>query len=377
MPRHPLPIQSYRKTTSESVVNCFAETKPVDQLGAVALVRAPGIRTLADLGGVGRGLSILSGQLYALVDSTITRVSTFSTGVTTAAGSIPGVGRVSMAATVDRLCIVADGNAWLMDPAGAVTQITDPDFRIPASVDFIDQFLMFTERDSAVFFSSDLNAPESYDSTMFATAEFQPDQLLGLIADHGQIFLAGERTVELWGNVGGAGFPYSKLANGAIELGCAAGRSLAKLDNSVFWLASDMTVRRLSGYTPVRVSTHGIEEIIRGWGDVSDAWGMSYTFGGHLMYVLSTKKGTVVFDASTGEWHERRSYGYEYWRIVSIVQYAELVYFLSEDGKVGIMDSSVYQEFGEIQRVEFTCKPIYAEQRRVCLDSIDLVVKTQ
>jgi hypothetical protein len=163
-----------------------------------------------------------------------------------------------------------------------------------------------------------------------------------------------------------------------IELGCAARQSIAKLDNSVFWLASDLTVRRLVGTTPVRVSTHGIESIIAGWGDVSTAYGMTYSYGGHLVYVLTLQgQGTVAFDVTTGEWHERRSIESAYWKVVALAQYAEQVYALHEDGRIGILSDATYTEFGDVQRVEFTTQPLYAEGRRVALRSVDLLVKTQ
>jgi hypothetical protein len=284
-----------------------------------------------------------------------------------------------MAATTDTLCVVAGSQAWTATADNVVTEITDVDFRTPGgSVAFIDQYLVFNEAGSGRWFCSELNAPTSYDGTYFATAEFSPDQLVGLIADHGQVFLAGVETCELWQNDGSSGFPFSRISNGVIELGCAAGQSLAKLDNSIFWLASDLTVRRLSGFTPVRISTHGIEQIIAGWGDVADCYGLAWSYGGHLFYALTKKNaGTVVFDATTGEWHERKTYGYPHWRVVAVAQYAEQVYALSEDGLIGIMDVNTYTEFNDFQVVEWTHAPIYAGGRRVRVNSVELTVKSQ
>ncbi len=378
MMKHPLPLRAYRKVSTERLVNCFPEQKPQDALGPVALVRAPGIATIANLGENGRGLAIFNGQLWAVAGQNLINVSTLS-GAVIDESEIPGFAPVSMAATVDRLCVVTDGRAWLSDSGGTVTEITDTDFRTPGgAVSFIDNYLVFNEANSGRWFCSDLNAPESYDGTYFATAEFAPDPLVGLIADHGQVFLAGIETCELWQNDGSTGFPFARTSNGVIEMGCAAGRSLAKLDNSIFWLASDLTVRRLTGFTPLRISTHGIENIIATWGDVSSAYGMAWSYGGHLMYSLTVKdKGTVVYDATTNEWHERRSYGQNHWAVVAIAQYAEQVYALSEDGVIGIMDANTYSEFGDYQVVEWTHAPLYAEGRRVRLNSVELAVRTQ
>ena len=64
-------------------------------------------------------------------------------------------------------------------------------------------------------------------------------------------------------------------------------------------------------------------------------------------------------------------------QVVATAQYAEQVYALHEDGRIGIMSTSTYTEFGDTQRVEFTCAPIYAAARRVTVGSVELQVKSQ
>ncbi|MDP5211402.1 hypothetical protein, partial [Microbulbifer sp. 2205BS26-8] len=99
--------------------------------------------------------------------------------------------------------------------------------------------------------------------------------------------------------------------------------SVAKLDETVVWLDNEGSVRMLQGTTPMRISTHAIEYAIsRGrWRDAS-AW--SYTHEGHQFYVLTIPAreklpnakgaGTYVYDAATQLWHQRKSYGRDYWR---------------------------------------------------------------
>lgn len=375
--RLPLPIESTRRSSPERLINCFVETKPQDAKSPVALVRAAGITRLSDLRFRGRGLHIFAGYLWAVVAGRLLRIDT-DTGEIRLTGYIPGFDRVQIASTVDRLCVVADSKAYLADEDGNVTQITDDDFRRSSSVDFLDNYLLFVESASGRFFSSNLNAPETYDNLNFATAESNPDNLIGLIADHGQVFLAGTDSCELWANVGGDGFPFARISNGMIELGCAAGQSLAKLDNSVFWLASDLTVRRLSGLTPKRISTPGVEYALQGYGNIENAYGLSYTFDGHLMYALTVPGfGTWEYDATTQKWHERESYGAAHWQVVGIAQVGRNVFALHEDGRLGLMQVGRYTEFGDTQVVSWTNQPIYAEGERTSLAEVELMVRSQ
>jgi hypothetical protein len=244
-------------------------------------------------------------------------------------------------------------------------------------MDFLDNYLVFTEAYSGRWFSSNVAAPDTYDALMFATAEGQPDQLTGLIADHGQAFLAGLRSCELWQNTGGTGFPFARIDNGLIEIGCAAGRSLAKIDNSILWLANDLTVRRLDGFTPVRISTDGVEAAIRGYGDVTGAYAFAYTFAGHLMYTITFPGlATWEFDITTGLWHERISHNSSTWNVVGVTQFGNDVYTIDGGGRVGVLRSSVYTEYGETQRVEFVCAPMYAEANRLFLRRAELLMRT-
>jgi hypothetical protein len=98
------------------------------------------------------------------------------------------------------------------------------------------------------------------------------------------------------------------------EIGCIAPYSVAKMDNSVFWLGADPRgqgiVYRANGYTGVRISTHAVEFAIQGYGDLTDAVGYTYQQDGHTFYVLNFTNAdtTWVFDAATGAWHERAGF---------------------------------------------------------------------
>ena len=338
-------------------------------------MRAPGIETVQSLGGIGRGLHVFGTELWAVTGTQVSVVT--SSGTVVPIGSIPGTGRVKMAQTADRLAILTDDGALYLSDGLSISAVTDADFRVASDVDFLDNYLIFTEANSARWFCSDLNAPESYDALNFATAESQPDALYGLIADHGQAFLAGARSCEIWQNTGGENFPFARVSGGLLEIGCASAATLGKLDNSIFWLANDLTVRRLADFTPVRVSHDGVEAAIRTYGDVTDAYAFTYSFAGHLMYALTfPNKATWELDVTTGLWHERQTLGRSTWNIVDVAQFGNDVYTLNDAGQVGIMRSKFYSEYGAPQRVEFTCTPMYASGRRAFLRRAELMLLT-
>jgi hypothetical protein len=97
-------------------------------------------------------------------------------------------------------------------------------------------------------------------------------------------------------------------------VGCLATFSVAKLDNSLFWLGADARgfgiVYRNQGYNAVRVSTHAIEYAIQNYAVLADAIAYTYQQEGHSFYVLTfpTAGKTWVYDVATQLWHERAGF---------------------------------------------------------------------
>lgn len=382
MARLQLPVHSYNlRSTPASparLVNCYPEALPPDAKTQLILSRAPGVTSFSTEGnGPIRGMHGAFGYLFVVSGTELYRFS--SSGSPLSMGSIPGSGWVSMAHNIDTLVIVAEPNAYYCNPEiyGSVTQITDPDFtsRGAKYVWFVDNYLLFLEPDSGRFFGSDVGSATAFDALDFATAEAAPDDLVGMAVDHRQVILLGEESGEIWENTGAAGFPFERAINGFFEIGCFNGDTVAKLDNSVIWLANDYTVRRLQGVTPQRISTHAIEQFLTTV-DLASGKAYSYTQDGHFFYVLSFSSGCWVYDATTNEWHERATYPYDYYYWQSCAQAHGRQYVGSAyTDTIGYFDPLTYTEAGTTQRMEWTYQPIYGENKRAFHDRLEVVME--
>lgn len=382
MSRLALPLHSYvlrsRPASPSRLVNCFADKLPPGAKAPYALTRAPGIATWTTVGnGPISAMHKALGYLWVVSGSKLYRVD--SNKVVTEIGTVGLPTRIDMASNITTIVVVNEPDAYYYDTTTSTfAQITDVDFtaRGASDVEFLDNYLLFTEPNSGRFFGSDVGSATSFDSLNFATAEGSPDNLVGLKVDHRQVLLLGEETIEIWELVGGGGFPFARAANGFVEQGCFNGRTAAKQDNSVFWLAQDYTVRRLDGITPVRVSQTGIEQAL-GSVTVGSGLGFSYSQEGHLFYVLQFPERTFVYDATTKEWHERETYGYPYWLAWSHAQFAwlELVGDVSSN-RIGYLSPTTYADWGTTQRMEWTYQPVYAEGNRAFHDRLEVVMET-
>jgi hypothetical protein len=382
-----LPLASYAmpnpQAGTQRLVNCYPEVMaPGNPKGPFRLIRAPGILGWADTGGGAiRGAVVHDGVLYVVSGTSVYSID--ENGVQSAAftGSVPGGERVRMETNGTNFVIVrpGDNTAYYNSAATTISQITDPVFTGwgASDVAFLDGYLIFLRPNSQNFFNSGLNAL-TFSALDIATAEGRPDLLNGLFVDHLEIMPLGVESCELWYDAANpTGSPFSRSPGALIEIGNAAPYSPEQADNSVFWLASDKSVRRLQGINPIRVSQHGVEAAIQRMAVISDAYGMRYSQEGHVFYVLTFPSAgrTFCYDANTKEWHERESLGYGYWRPSAIVEaYGMQLACDSQSGQIGILDPTTHEEWGDPQRARFTFAPAYNNGNLLTHHRLDLGV---
>jgi hypothetical protein len=357
-----LPVASYSQPSrnAQRLVNCYAQAStgkvPVEVVGT------PGVVTYRALEAPGRGLVVQSGELLAVGGNTLYNVLNGSE-----IGTVTGDEVLTFAAGVSQL--VTD-NGYIYQ-GGTVAAITDADLPALVAVDFIDGYVLGIDG-SGKFYGSALNDSDDWDGLDFATAEGAPDSLVTLKVDHREVILFGKDTTEVWWNSGASGFPFERTSGGFIELGCCARLGVAKADNSVFWLASDRTVRRLSGRTPVKVSQIGVEEAIATYTTVTDCEAISYTFSGQIIvqFHFPTEGKTWCFNVSSGEWFEQD------YRFVSAVQHDGKTWVQAEDGTVGYLSNNVHTVFGSNVTREVTTSHLFANGARVFVSQLDALLRT-
>lgn len=353
-----------------------------------ALVATPGLVTLLTLPGTPvRGLYTASnGDLYAVAEDKLYYID--SNWASTELGTLQtNSGPVSMADNGFDLVIV-DGSVHgyvLVFATDTFAQITDPDFLGANQVTYQDGYFIFNKLDTGQFYISSLNGTD-FDALDFASSEGNPDKIIGLISDHRDLWLFNDRTTEVFYNSGNADFPFERVQGAFIEHGCAARFSIAKMNNSVFWLGKDEKgqgiVYMASGYNPKRISTHAIEQAIQSYSNISDARAYAYQEFGHDFYVLSfpSANTTWVFDASTSLWHERvylndgqeerhRSDSYAF-------AYNKHVVGDRENGKIYHLSSDAEDDAGVAIKRSRTAPHVSSETKRVFYHKFELDIET-
>jgi hypothetical protein len=307
--------QAYQTRTavaaSQTAINIFPELTEGNSDEVGGFLGTPGL-SLVFQGVVAevRGIHVArDGFLYAVIGSTVYRIASDFTSTTL--GTLPNsAGRVSITSNETQVAFAhQSGWHWVAFTGTAIAAVTGaPSSSILTEQ---DQYALFTTSNGGLFGITSVGDLSTIDPLDVADAEGDPDNLIGILSDHREVWLGGTKTIEIWSDTGAALFPFERQPGGFIEMGLAAGRSFTKLDGSVWWLGADSNgkgiVYRSSGYTPIRISTHAIEYAINQYSDISDAIGLSYQEEGHNFYVLTFPTGdaTWVYDTAAKGWHQR------------------------------------------------------------------------
>lgn len=295
---------------AQECINLYLE---IDPDGRNALIQCPGLKLFCTAGyGPVRGIyKPANYDAIAISGNSVYRIT--SAGTATLLGTIgTSVGVVSMADNGTDLIIVDGSSTGYKVALSSYTlsTIVSAGFYGADRVFFSGGRFILNKPGTGQFYISGLYAV-TFDPLDFATAESAPDNVVSLIVDREDIFLPGDQTTEQWVLTTNADFPYERANGGTLQVGCAAKHSVCRFDNTIIWLGKnekgDSIVWLWANSNALRVSTHAIENELRTYSDVSDAFGYVYQSGGHEFYVLTfpTAEKTWVYDAATKAWHQR------------------------------------------------------------------------
>ncbi len=311
------------------------------------------------------------GSLYSIIrtyDSGGDPVYTLNT-----LGTIEGTGRVSIASNPTQLMVlVPEGKGYIYneDAGTPFVEITDADFRAsgdPKYVTFVDGVFVCTTNEKKVIHSN-LNDGLAWNALDFGSAESDPDDVVAPIVSNNQLYITGVETTEGYQNVGGSGFIF-KRNNVFLDKGCDAPFTLIKTNQTFFMVGSgkDETsaIWQYTGNSFQKVSTTAIDVVLAGYTDTEIGQAFSWYYGTKGAYFVGFTfvDRTFVFDLVTQKWHERKSLIKEEqnrWRVNSLVTAYGLVLVGDVvDGRIGVLDSDTYDEYGTNIVSVFSTQPFY------------------
>jgi hypothetical protein len=281
-------------------------------------------------------------------------------------GAISGEGRVSMDDNGNELCIVVPGGdafIYTQPPTDTLVTITDIDFDGPTeTVVYINGYFVFNKTDSQKIFHSNLNQGTVYDALDFGTAEADPDNIIALHVYRNQLYALGSQTIQPFNNIGGSGFVFAAVPNGVVDIGLRSTFAITNYVDSFVFLGKgedqELGIYRYAGALQ-KLSTTPIDFVLQNTNPdlIDDAFLLYLSKDGAEFSYITFSNKTFGFDLTATNlagrkiWHQRESRiddEDEQWRVKSLTSaYNRVFCGDSMDSRIGVIESEIYQEYGE------------------------------
>ena len=324
----------------QRLVNMYVETTPEGPVASKRVGR-PGLAVSREFGGGAiRATFLHKGFRYTVAGDLLWR-----DGLNI--GTLPKDGPIRWAVSDEEVVIMAGKRAYYVT-LNDVTRIMDPDLPEIRDVSFLaGRFLYFDADNSGFYRYSDVNDARSIDGLAFASAEADPDAIIGGVRNGESVVIFGEKTVEFHYPTTDPSNPFQRSQGRTYDIGCRAIQTVQPLDNTLAFVGSDRLVYFV-GQVPLRVSTSAIEDELRRQTqeEFEANTAFTITFGGHYFYVLNiVGRGTWALQASTKLWAEWKSWGMDRFRVS--VSDGEGFMGCAFTGKVMYFDGSLFTDVGE------------------------------
>jgi len=353
----------------------------VDGEGNAALIGAPGLKEFCDTGYAAelRGGIVYKGSAYVVVGEQFYSVNT-SGAVTKINGVLDTrFGRVSLAKNSTEIGIVDGTNYYLWEETTGTVTKQSISFT-PESIAGQDGYFLFNLLNSDTFYKSDLNDGSTIGALEYSSAEASPDYTRTIVSDHRELWHFGDESTEPFYNSGNSDFPYERVEGAFIDRGIGAPWSVAKMDNTLYWLDNLNQVVKANGYVPQVVSTTDIAYQINQCSVKTDAIGYSFSIENHFFYVLifPTDEKTFVYDASTNIWHTRVS-GTDESRHrgnMSLLFNGQWLIGDYKNGKIYTYDLDTYQDNSEDLISRRRCRVKSGGRKKIRHKNLELEIET-
>lgn len=365
--------------TAKVLQNFFVEYRPQGEYTQVVAHGFPGLDRFLSFGDTkvrGQPLAVEQNDLlYCVHRGVLKEVN--NAGVVNDRGMLDTVqGPVMMAHDGSRIVIIDGTFGYQYDIATTtLTKITDSDFpSSPTSVTWQDGFFIVGFDDGKFYISTD---GLTWDALDFTEADSNPDRLVRIYSDHGEVIAFGDISTEFYANTGINDFPFRKISGADQEWGLAARDSVVKLGNSVALLCKNrlgqVMIGRLSGHAIEPISTPDIDTAINKFAVKSDCTAHSYLLDGHPMAQFNFPSAgySFCYDALSNQWYTRKSQGITRHRCEYGTQYLDRTILTDySNGTLYQMNSESFTENGETIEGVIVGEHIGNEQAPFVIDLI-------
>lgn len=370
--------------SNQQCLNLFPNQAQAGGVSPEQLIGIEGLESKGSTGAKTRGSIKFQGDLYRVDGNQLYRIDANFT--TTALGFVSGSRRVSMAENGSTIAIIdPTGNSYFYDTANGLNQINDAAFLDNGQTKGVaylnGYFVYFT---STILFSGSprtVNLGQDFNALDFVEAESFTDNIVGLIASIGQLYVLGEQSTEVFRiSATSTAFPFARAGASVIERGLFSQFLVAEAQSSVWFIGGDSDETRAAfmaqGAQDQKISTDGIDYILNtiSKADFDKGFAWSYGNNGHYFIGWTFPNTSIVFDTTTKKWHERQSNGLG-WSPQTIDKINSDLLVGGLNGEIGLLSADIYTEYGATIKDRLTTQPFHG-QGAFAIQSMELACQS-
>lgn len=343
-----------------------------------------GIVQFSDVGpGIDRGGINWNGVCYRVMGTKLVKVSDL--GIVTIIGDVGGLGSVTLDYSFDYLSIASGGNLYLYDGT-TLQQVTDPDLGTVLDQIWVDGYFMTTDGEYLVV--TELNDPFSVLTTKYGSSEADPDPVKAIVKLRNEPYALNRYTIEVFDNIGGAGFPFQRIDGAQIQRGTVSTHGCCVFLESVAFIGGGrnepVAVWVAASGSSAKISTREIDQILAEYDDavLADVIIEARVDKGQQHLYIHLPDQTLVYDGTTSQ-----IFGEAVWFTLSSGLSANTQYrarylvwcynkWLVGDtttSYVGYFTNTTSEHWGETIGWEFGTIIIYGEGRGAIFHELELV----
>ena len=387
----PIPLGFYQSQSaplsSQRCINWIPTIPQGESLNNRALIQPSGISLFAEGGGICRGGLTMAGVPYFVLGTNLVSISV--DGVITTRGAIPGNSRVSIASSGERASLGAllvivtpdNGDCYVFDDQlNTITKVTNVNYQPSASVVYYRGFYIHAALSGKTVFSSAFGDPFTYSALDEASSDADVDGIVGLVLDHDQLTVLSEASSEVfvYQTGGDLYFPLREIPGAFTQKGSHTKYGSVKFDDTYMFIGggpNELTAiwRQSTSSQAVKVSTDAIDHAIQEFTkeEIAEAFTMTFAKSGQFFAIFTFNSnripgktfaynGTASGLSGASIWSELQTGMNDApWRVNAIIKaYGKLLCGDSLDGRIGVIDGTVYTEYGDSVLREATLKPM-------------------
>ena len=315
-------------------------------------------------------------------------VSVNALGVETVLGDVGAGGQCSFAYSFDRLAITSGGRLYYWNGV-LLQQVVDADLGTALSVVWVDGYFMTTDGEFLVV--TDLANPFSVDPLKYGSSEVDPDPVVNVLKLRNEICAINRYTIEFFQNVGGSGFPFSRINGAQLQKGAVGTYAAAIFAEYIAFIGSGRNEAPgiyfgVLGSTQ-KLSTREIDTILKQYtaAELAAVVLESRLHAGHEHLWVRLPDRTMVYDLQASKavgqpvWYFLTSsqIDFEAYRAIDLVYcYEKWLVCDSQTNDYGYMDANTARHFGEVCRWEFGTGIAYNEGHGALINMLELVCLT-